>query len=72
MKEAPITISADATLSEVLPTLYEFVHLRVEFVEHYAPNTTFSDAVARETLQKLIDALNRLIAIPSAIEKGRG
>ena len=69
MREAQIIISSDATLSEVLPTLYEFVQIRVEFVEDYAPNATLSDVVSRETLQKLIDALNRLIAIPSAIAR---
>ena len=72
MREAPMTISPDATLSEVLPTLYEFVQIRVEFVEDYAPNATLSDVVSRATLLNLIDALNRLIALPPAIEKGRG
>ena len=70
MREAQIIISSDATLSEVLPTLYEFVQIRVEFVEHYAPNATLSDVVTRETLLNLINALNRLIALPPAIEKG--
>ena len=65
MKEfqAPMTISADADIYAVLPVFYEFVK---SFMGHYAPSEEYVDAFGRvecETLQKLIDALDILIAI---------
>ena len=64
MKEqSPMTISENATLYAVLPTLHEFVR---SFMHHYAPTDQYDDAFGRvecETLQKLIDALDILIAI---------
>ena len=65
MKEfqAPMTIADDATLYSVLPVLHEFVK---SFMHHYAPSESFDDAFGRvecETLQRLIDALDVLIAI---------
>ena len=65
MKEsqAPMTISADADIYAVLPVLYAFIQ---SFMHHYSPSESFDDAVGRvecETLQKLIDALDILIAI---------
>ena len=67
MKEqSPMTIAEDATIYDVLPTLYAFIQ---SFMHHYAPSESFDDAVGRvecETLQKLIDALDILIAIAPA------
>ena len=68
MKElqAPMTIADDATLSDVLPVLHDFIQ---SFMHHYAPSEEYVDAFGRvecETLQKLIDALDRLIAIAPA------
>ena len=65
MKEsqAPMTISADADIYAVLPVLYAFIQ---SFMHHYAPSEEYVDAFGRvecETLQKLIDALDILIAI---------
>ena len=72
MKEAPMTISADADIYAVLPVLYEFVQ---SHIGHYCPSESFSDAAGRvecEALDQLIKAIDMLIAITPAIEKGRG
>ena len=69
MKElqAPMVISQDATLYDVLPALYDFVQAHIG---HYAPTESFEDAASRveyEALQKLITAIDLLIAISPAI-----
>lgn len=74
MKEfqAPMIIANDATIYDTLPTLYAFVQ---SHIGHYAPNESFEDAPSRveyEALQQLINAIDMLIAITPAIEKGRG
>ena len=74
MKEfqAPMTISENASIYDTLPTLYEFVQSQIG---HWAPNESFGDAAGRveyEALQQLITAIDMLIAITPAIEKGRG
>ena len=68
MKEsqAPMTIADDATLYDTLPTLREFIQ---SFMHHYAPSEEYADAFGRvecETFQKLIDAIDILIAIAPA------
>ena len=74
MKEfqPPMTISENANIYDVLPVLYEFVQ---SHIGHYAPSESFEDAASRvecEALQQLITAIDMLIAITPAIEKGRG
>ena len=73
MKEqSPMTISENANIYDVLPVLYEFVQ---SHTGHYAPSESFEDAASRvecEALQQLITAIDMLIAITPAIEKGRG
>ena len=74
MKEfqPPMTISENANIYDVLPVLYEFVQ---SHIGHYAPSESFEDAASRvecEALQQLITAIDMLIAISPAIEKGRG
>ena len=74
MKEfqSPMTISENASIYDVLPTLYEFVQ---SHIGHWAPSESFDDAPSRvecEALQQLITAIDMLIAITPAIEKGRG
>ena len=64
--QAPMTIADNADIYSVLPTLYEFVQAHIG---HYAPSEEYADAFGRvecETLQKLIDALDILIAIAPA------
>lgn len=61
-----MVIADDATLYDVLPTLYAFVR---SYMHHYAPSESFEDAFGRvecETLQRLIDAIDVLIAITPA------
>ena len=70
--QAPMTISEDASIYDTLPTLYVFVQ---SHIGHYAPSESFDDAAGRvecEALDQLIKALDLLIAITPAIEKGRG
>ena len=73
MKEQPpMTISENASIYDVLPTLYELVQ---SHIGHWAPSESFDDAPSRvecEALDQLIKALDLLIAISPAIEKGRG
>ena len=73
MKEqSPMTISESASIYDTLPTLYTFVQ---SHIGHYCPSESFGDAAGRveyEALQQLINALDVLIAITPAIEKGRG
>ena len=74
MKEfqAPMTISENASIYDVLPVIYEFVQAHIG---HWAPTESFEDAAGRveyEALQQLITAIDMLIAITPAIEKGRG
>ena len=67
-----MTISENASIYDVLPTLYEFVQ---SHTGHYAPSESFEDAAGRlecEALDQLIKAIDMLIAITPAIEKGRG
>ena len=66
MKEAPMTISNAADLYSVLPKLYELVQSHIG----RSPTASFDDAIGRvecETLEKLIDTLDLLIAITPAI-----
>ena len=70
--QAPMTISENANIYDVLPVLYEFVQ---SHIGHYAPTESFEDAASRvecEALDQLIKAIDMLIAISPAIEKGRG
>ena len=63
----PMTISEDASIYDTLPTLYAFVQ---SHIGHYAPTESFEDAASRvecEALQKLINAIDLLIAITPAI-----
>ena len=74
MKEfqAPMVISEDASIYDTLPTLYAFVQ---SHTGHYAPTESFEDAAGRvecEALDQLIKALDLLISIAPAVEKGRG
>ena len=67
-----MTISENASIYDTLPTLYEFVQ---SHIGHYAPSEKYVDAPSRvecEALDQLIKALDLLIAITPAIEKGRG
>ena len=62
----PMVIADNADIYSVLPTLHEFVQAHIG---HYAPSESYADAFGRvecETLQKLIDALDILIAIAPA------
>ena len=73
MKEqSPMTISENASIYDTLPTLYAFIQSQMH---HYCPSESFSDAASRvecEALDQLIKAIDMLIAITPAIEKGRG
>lgn len=73
MKEqSPMTIAESANLYDTLPALYEFVQSQMH---HYCPSESFSNAAGRvecEALDQLIKAIDMLIAITPAIEKGRG
>ena len=65
--QAPMTISENATLYDTLPTLYAFVQ---SHIGHSSPSESFQDAASRveyEALQKLITAIDLLIAITPAI-----
>ena len=67
-----MVISKDANLYDALPVLYDFIQ---SHIGHYAPTESFEDAPSRmecEALDQLIKALDLLIAISPAIEKGRG
>ncbi len=66
LQQAPMVIADNADIYSVLPTLHEFVQAHIG---HYAPSESYDDAFGRvecETLQKLIDALDILIAIAPA------
>ena len=70
--QAPMTISENASIYDTLPVLYAFVQ---SHTGHWAPTESFEDAAGRvecEALDQLIKALDLLIAITPAIEKGRG
>ena len=73
MKEQPpMTISESASIYDTLPTLYPFIQSQMH---HYCPSESFSAAAGRvecEALDQLIKAIDMLIAITPAIEKGRG
>ena len=62
-----MTISENANIYDALPVLYAFVQ---SHIGHYAPTESFEDAASRvdyEALQKLITAIDLLIAITPAI-----
>ena len=70
--QTPMVIAENATIYDTLPVLYEFVQAHRG---HYCPSEDFGEAAGRvecEALDQLIKALDLLIAITPAIEKGRG